>query len=145
MGGRTIGSPSFEPEIVTARVDAYIEQAECVNMVMAEVGNSAPDDTIVILLGDHGSDSRGQLFKLSSAWDGTDMMERFGVMFAARASECDFSEIRSLVNVGRRLLDCLDRGSVTLLEDRFFVSNGSVNQITSLTEPILEIASVPSG
>lgn len=145
MGGRALGSPSFEPEIMTARVDAYVDQVDCVNMVMAEVGNSVPDDTIVILLGDHGSASRGQLFKRSSDWDGADMLERFGAMFAVRASECDFSEIRSLVNVGRRLLGCLDRGSVTLLEDRFFVSNGSVNPIGSLTEPILEIASVPSG
>ncbi|MGH8872081.1 MAG: sulfatase-like hydrolase/transferase [Acidimicrobiia bacterium] len=105
--GFAIGRPEMsEDELAVAR-DRYIDQVECVNSVLLRAAEKLGADDVVLMFGDHGPDSTGQLFRAGTEWSEEQRRERFGSFYAARVPGCDMSEIGSLVNLGRRMLSCL--------------------------------------
>jgi hypothetical protein len=79
------------------------------------------NDAIVVMFGDHGSDSGGQLSMDGSDWTDADIRERFGVFFAGYGPGCDFEDIGTLVNVSRRIVSCLSDEEFADLPSRAFL------------------------
>lgn len=124
MGGRSVGLPAIDDEILVKRKAAYIEQVQCAESVISRVASKMGDDVVFITFGDHGPDSGAQLFKAPPDWSASDVNERMRIFFAAKAGPCNFENVRSLVNVGRHLLSCLSGNDVPVLKDRYFLATG---------------------
>lgn len=135
FSGFTIATPGMsESELDEAR-GWYVEQMICVNDALTEVARLAESsDTIMLMFGDHGPDSLGQLYVSGSKWDEAQRRERLGAFLAARAPGCDMTQIESLVNVGRRLVTCLSDSEYPDLPTRtydfeFVGSNQNIKEI----------------
>lgn len=139
LGFRALGAPSFDSDLLEVRKRAYIEQVRCAQDVVLEIAAELTGDEVLIVLSDHGPDSGAQLFKAPEDWTRRDIEERFPVLFLTNTTECEFTGIRSLVNVGRKLLGCLSGEEVQVVEDRFFIAVESKGRISDTTLPILEL------
>lgn len=107
LPGFAIGRPDFDKEQTQAALSGYVEQVKCTNQIMLEIASLLGPDDAAVMMGDHGPDSLGQLFLPGTEWSDAQRRERYGTFFAARIPGCAMSGIESLVNVGRRILDCL--------------------------------------
>lgn len=106
--GFTIAQPGMSDTQLDEARDWYVSQVQCVNSHLAALAEDADaKDAIMIMMGDHGPDSLGQLFAAGADWDEDQRFERMSAMLAARAPGCDMTAIETLVNVGRRLISCL--------------------------------------
>ena len=105
--GFAVGRPEMDEETLAIAADAYIQQVECVNSTLQRFAENLGPDDVVLIIGDHGPDSQGQLFLSGTKWSEEQRRERYSVLFAARVPGCDMSSIESLVNVARRTLSCL--------------------------------------
>ena len=95
-------------EIVEERQDALIEQSKCVADFEDEFFMSAPADSVLMFVSDHGGDSLGQMSKSDRIWDQADIVERLNVHFAVRTPmACTFGMDVLLTEVLRDLLWCL--------------------------------------
>jgi hypothetical protein len=122
FSGFTIGTPGSTPEDLDLIRAAYGNQVQCVNSVLSRVaGMAAANDAVMVMFGDHGSDINGQLFVKGSSWNDAQIRERFRPFFAGYGEGCDFSQLGSLVNVGRRILSCLGDDSTPDLATRTFL------------------------
>jgi hypothetical protein len=108
------GAPGFamgraaHTEADTARVRSlYLEQIECANALITRVTQALGDDDAIVIMGDHGPDSLGQLYAQSDSWTDEQRAERFGTFLAARVPGCDMADVAALVNVSRRMMSCL--------------------------------------
>jgi hypothetical protein len=128
LSGLTVGVPDDDLDRLNLRKAAYIAQVECAQSAMVKVAALVDDDTVFLVFGDHGPDSQAQLFRDPSGWTRSDVEERMHVFFAAKAGNCSFEGVRSLVNVGPRLLGCLTGSEIPQVEDRFFLATGSTDQ-----------------
>ena len=110
--GFTIAQPNMTPADLEEARKSYGRQVACVNHVLADLAELAQEtDSMVVMFGDHGPDSLGQLYVRGAEWNADQRFERFGAMLAVRAPGCDIAGVQSLVNVGRRLVSCLSDGS----------------------------------
>ena len=133
--GFTIAQPGMtSAELAQAR-EWYGRQVSCVNEVLADVAEIAErSDSMVVMFGDHGPDSLGQLYVHGAEWDENQRFERFGAMYAARVPGCDMSDVGSLVNAGRRLVACLSDGEFPDLPTSTYES-----EFTGTGEKIVEV------
>lgn len=144
LGGLHIGGSDLAAEAVSKRRSAYVEQAECVNQRVLSLVGSLPQEALVIIIGDHGPDSLGQLYVPIDAWTESDIVERMAVLAAFRfPAGCDVivPADLSLVNSLRLSLDCLIRGEVPLLENRHFVvpSEDGRGVVTEVSVPSADV------
>jgi hypothetical protein len=118
--GFAIGRPGFSAEeVAQARAD-YVEQVACANRVMTRIAAQIAPDTVMIVMGDHGPDSQGQLFVQGTEWSESMRTERYGAFFAARVPGCEMEGVESLVNVGRRTMACLTGADLPDLPTRIY-------------------------
>lgn len=120
-GGFTILQPNMSDAELTRARDWYVGQVQCVNAVLEDVASLADaHDAIVVIHGDHGPDSLGQLYVPGAEWDTRQREERLTTMVAARVPGCTMTDITSLVNVYRRLLSCVSSDELLGLETRTY-------------------------
>lgn len=140
MEGTTLASLEMTEDMLSRRKDGYVAQVQCANRLMVDIASELGDDSIVLAFGDHGSDSRAQLFKVPRDWNQDDLEERLEITFMTKDGGCELSPIRSLVNVGRRLISCLSDTPIELLDDRHFVAIPSNRMNPNETVPVLEVS-----
>lgn len=121
--GSPVGGGGMTDEELSARRGFYVEQVECVNQRVAAIVEGLPDDAMVIIVGDHGPDSRGQATKPASAWTAADAGERLRVLAAVRFPEgCeDPASDATLINVFRSALRCLGAADLLDLDNQSFI------------------------
>ncbi len=119
-GGFAIGRMGNDEARISGMRKLYVKQLECANRIIMGLVNQLGDDDVALVMGDHGPDSQAQLFMQASDWDESRRQERFETFLAARAPGCDMGDIKSLVNVGRRLVSCLTNSSLPDLPTRLF-------------------------
>ena len=136
--GFAMGRPGMDERSSAVVRAAYIEQVKCVNSVLLRFARNLNPDDVVLIMGDHGPDSQGQLFLLGTAWSEDQRSERFDVFFAARVPGCDMSSIESLVNAGRRALSCLSQDQFADLPTQRFDMETSPwgSRVFKLEEPV---------
>jgi hypothetical protein len=121
LAGFAIGTPGIDESDLSVRRDGYVRQVICVNRHLAEVASEIADaNAIGIFTGDHGPDSLAQLFINGDNWTVDQRVERFEVLFGALHEGCDYSDVLSLVNAGRRLLSCLSGTTLAAQPDLHF-------------------------
>ncbi|MGB8361449.1 MAG: hypothetical protein WCE80_08630, partial [Acidimicrobiia bacterium] len=88
------------------------EQLACVDRMVLDILNVVPPTTAVVISGDHGTATRGQLLEPPGQWDDLDVAERLGAFLAYRLPDgCDPPDRDTNVFAVRALLDCsLDIG-----------------------------------
>lgn len=146
LAGLAIGSRSFpEGELLDLRRAAYTEQIECVNDRLLAFLHAlgADPDAVIMLTGDHGPDSLGQISKSPEHWTELDLQERFSIFSAYRVpADCRdrvYPEI-TLVNSFRVVLSCISGNDVPLLPDQNYIVT-----LLELSEPghATELVEVP--
>ena len=138
LGGLSVGIPGLDSTRLALRKAAYIDQVECAQNAMTKAASLMSEDVIFLTFGDHGPDSRAQLFRNPSDWSQADIDERMRAFFAAKASSCGFEDVTSLVNVGLRLLRCLSGSKIPDVDDRYFVATGATGP-TGESFPVHEV------
>jgi hypothetical protein len=89
MAGLALGSPGLAGSVtLERRIDAYLQQIECVNLRLEAFLAAVGDSDIVIITGDHGSDSAGQILLQPGDWSADAVYERMSVFTALRLPGC---------------------------------------------------------
>jgi hypothetical protein len=117
LGGQ-LSERGLSPEVVSDRRAGYIEQVECTNRVVTQFIDQIDPDSMVIVAGDHGPESFGQLTIDGSEWNDTEVYERSGVLAAIRGAagcQLDLPDDHHLVNTFRIALGCLTSSPIPLL------------------------------
>lgn len=101
------------PEEQRSRPGRVGAQLACVDRMVMDILSVVPKDTAVVISGDHGSGTRGQVFMPPEQWDDLDVAERLGAFLAYRLpDDCDSPERDTNVYAMRALLECsLDMGT----------------------------------
>ena len=120
-GLTVLSFPGIGRSETSTRRSLYRDQVDCALRTVGELAELVGDRGIFVAVGDHGPDSRMQLFTPPELWSETAVVERFGAFLATNARGCGWSEVGTLVNVGRRLLSCLSGTDVPPLGDRRFI------------------------
>lgn len=94
---------------VAKRLDAYLEQVDCVTHLQSDLSMRVPESSILIFFSDHGGDSVGQL-AYDHEWTETEVLERLSSHLAVQGPEtCLGDEPVLLSDMMRRVLWCLAR------------------------------------
>ncbi len=137
MTGDAIGHRGYGQELVKRRREAYVDQVECLNDRLLEFIERLDADDTVVIFGDHGPDSFGQLGVDPSQWETEWMWERFAIFAAIRTPSCEgpVPEDWSPLNGLRSLLGCLSGVTVEEVPDRtvIFPIDAAPGRITEVS------------
>lgn len=126
LGARVLNNGEMSPDVLEKRRLAWMSQVECANAAIRSFVEQLNDETVTVIVSDHGPDMR---FWTSLKEHGSDdldkvaVRERFSNLTAIRLpGQCQSpSENISLVNVFRFVLGCLSGRELDLLPNRLFV------------------------
>jgi hypothetical protein len=139
LAGQGVGMVGASAELVELRRAGYSAQVECVNSQTLNLVAELEDDDIVVMFGDHGPDSLGQLVVEPSDWEADQILERFAIFAAIRMPGCesDVPEDWSPVDGLRLVLGCLADEQLRLNEPSSFIfpMDGSPGTITEVSVP----------
>ena len=119
-----VGSEFVSDEVDEELRLGYVQQVECISSYMEELAEVlTATDMTVLIVGDHGIDSRRQMFRSPASWSDDDLTQRFGIFLATRTSyECD-APSSSLVNVARSIVGCAVGVEIPPVDDRHYASS----------------------
>ncbi|HJQ96028.1 MAG TPA: sulfatase-like hydrolase/transferase [Acidimicrobiia bacterium] len=116
------------------RKAAYIEQVECVNSFVEDFVELAGPETIIVFVGDHGTESLGHAQTIPELWTDEQLTERLNVFAALRTPrECGRHHTMVLPNVFRTIIGCLASRPVELLEPRLFAISASGERLVEVS------------
>ena len=99
---------------------------------------ASPPDVVVILAGDHGTDSRNQLAIHPEVWTDDMIRERLNAMFAIRGpAECRPPEPVLLANLFASLLECLSEETLPALPEQMYIYGAA--EFDGLPSPIIAV------
>lgn len=120
------------------RSTMYLDQAACVDAFITRLSSEVHPESLLFLIGDHGSDRHDQMVTDQREWSVKATYERFNVMFAMRGREqCRPSEPVVLVNVFRAVLECLGGQAVPEVPPRMFKYSALADKDGPL--PVVEV------
>jgi hypothetical protein len=120
------------------RKAAYLEQVSCVDKFMADLAERVDSDVVLVLAGDHGSDSQHQLAIHPANWSDDHTRERLNVMFAYRGPDsCRPAEPVFLPAVLRGLLQCMSGEELSTVPQRMF--QYAQIEIDGKVSPVVEV------
>jgi len=117
LGGQ-LSERGLSAEVVSDRRAGYIEQVQCANRVVTQFIDQVDSGSMIIVTGDHGPESLGQLTIDGSEWNDTELFERAGTLAAIRGPagcQPDLPDDHHLVNTFRIALSCLTSSPLPLL------------------------------
>jgi hypothetical protein len=119
------------PETTRIRLAAYANQTRCVDSFVRDLALSATGtDSLVFVVGDHGSDVMKQLSTVPDDWSEPQILERMSVFLAVKApTRCE--GVSSLVTVPlfRSLVACVGDLDLEPVEEKaFLVSQAEVDR-----------------
>ena len=119
---RLLGYTSRSEGDTQARIDAYGDQIDCVGTLLTEFAEAVPEDSVVIITGDHGSQFLGSPSRPIDAWDHDSYMERYGIFLAVHLPDrCgSMKDDTALVNAIRLATACAMGADLEPLDDRKF-------------------------
>ena len=122
---------AFFPDLKTWNFemkDDFIEQLKCVNTRIEETMERIIDrdeNAVIIIQSDHGAAFQKQFVTAPEDWTESQFFERFSVLDAIRMPQgCDehLDGRLNLINTFPRVLNCLSKQKIQLLEDQNFIS-----------------------
>lgn len=137
LGGVNVGSPLMSPAVAKARADAYAGQVQCVGLHLRRLADAVVGtDTVVLLVGDHGSDIDGQTYFPLQQWTERQLLERFSVFAAVKAPSSCGQTPDTVVNLSRYVFGCALNVDLPDLPDRFLGSAGHASPIVDVTSRV---------
>jgi hypothetical protein len=92
---------------VEERRGAIADQMACVDSLIQDIANIVGPSTAMIITGDHGSGTGGQIPQAPSEWTDSDVAERFGIFLAYHLpSECPQPDDAISTLVMRAIVSC---------------------------------------
>ena len=121
--GETVSLVDVDTETARARVDGYVNQVKCVDQFIREIaGEVEGSDSLVVITGDHGSDSMSQLVADPEDWTDPQVLERMSVFLAVKPTEgCENPASLVTLPLFRTLVSCAGDLGLDPLEDRSFL------------------------
>ncbi|MEX1091590.1 MAG: sulfatase-like hydrolase/transferase [Acidimicrobiia bacterium] len=104
-----------------SRASFFDEQATCIDSFILALGDLVDDETMMIFVADHGTDSRNQLILSSTDWGPDEIDERMRVFLAMSDAGCDYRDGVVLPEVLAMLLECISGVDQEPVEQRMFV------------------------
>ncbi len=139
LAGQGVGRPGIPRDLLQKRRLAYSDQVTCVNdRLLTFVSELEPDD-VVVIFGDHGPDSLGQLFVAPDEWSDQQIRERMAIFAAIRLPGCDdvIPNDWSPVNGLRLVLGCLSGQEIPMRDGPSYIlpMDASPGRITEVAVP----------
>jgi len=125
LGGRIMNNGEMSPEQLERRKEAWVEQVECANATIESFVDQLDDDTVVVLVSDHGPDLNFMLESNPADLDPEGLAERFPSLTAVRLpDECrgNLPDDVDTVNTFRVLTNCLTGQTAETLPTRNFIA-----------------------
>ena len=114
--------PPLPPTVVEVRKTAYVDQVVCTNTMIQALVDAVPQDAVMLIMSDHGPDSRSQIALPAETWNAAARTERFGNLVALRTPCNDQADSDiDAVNVLRFSLRCVFDADLPDLDGRYFV------------------------
>lgn len=114
-----------------AGVDAAVRgrflmgQIDCLGSFLGELSALLSEDTVVVVVSDHGTDRRNQLAKDPAMWTEPDIVERMNALVAVRGLDgCRMPEVVLIPNVMRHVFSCLSGKVLSPVPPRMFLGTG---------------------
>ncbi|HLF41913.1 MAG TPA: hypothetical protein VJA46_00130 [Acidimicrobiia bacterium] len=124
--GFTMAAPWSTAAEIEVRRAAFSEQLACVNRALLNAARRAVEGgAFMVIFGDHGTDLGGQLYVDGTEWDDAQIWERYRPTVAGYGEGCDFDDLGSLVNLGRRLVGCLTHDDIPDLGSHSYLASKS--------------------
>jgi hypothetical protein len=121
--GSEVGLAGVDAETARVRVEGYVSQVVCVNDFLRDLATAVDgSDSLVLIAGDHGSDSMSQLVTPPEQWSEAQVLERMSVFTSVKATAgCE--QVSSLVTVPlfRSLVSCAGGLGLDQIRDKSFV------------------------
>ena len=139
------------PNSLGERKDAYIAQGDCVLSFLQDLASKIDPDDVIVVVGDHGSDSANQSETSPDSWSHAATVERMNVLLAVRTSnKCKAADAVVVTQVMDLVLSCLDPEHRATSEQRLFrgriLDTGEMEfvemdgaQVSELLQPISAI------
>ena len=121
--GERVGSGGFAPGSDSAELslERLRNQLSCVDGLIERIARLSGPHTALIVTGDHGTATRGQLTRPPEEWDDTDVAERLGVFLTYKLpGDCDPPSSAVNTHVMRAIMACALDG-VTPSDDEQFL------------------------
>lgn len=98
-----------QPGVDEGTRQEYLEgQMACVESFVTELAERVGDESIVVVVSDHGTDRRDQLVRSADTWEPAAIVERMNVLLAVSGlTDCPFEEHVLIPNVMPHVLSCL--------------------------------------
>lgn len=105
-------------------------QFACVDSMLTGIVESLPEDVLVLIAADHGTATRGQLFKHGDEWEDEDIAERMGALLAYRLpAQCDPPSENSNVAAMRAVVACTTDFPVPVAEARYLIGLEELTEV----------------
>ncbi len=109
---------------VSARRAAIANQMGCVDRLVSEALSNVDDDTAMLVTGDHGSGTGGQVGSPSGEWSDTDIAERFSVFLSYKLpSNCEAPMIPDPVAAMSAVMTCSTSKVFVASEPRYLIGD----------------------
>jgi hypothetical protein len=121
--GETVSLVGVDTETARARVAGYVNQVRCVDRFIREIaGEVEGSDSLVVIAGDHGSDSMSQLVSDPENWSDPQVLERMSVFLAVKPTDgCENPASLVTLTLLRNLVSCAGDLGLDPVEDRSFL------------------------
>lgn len=120
---RTRAESSLNPMFATELSDGwFLQQTECVDSFIRELGESTDDDDVVIVLGDHGT-RRHSIPANGARPEDEAVLELMNVFLAVRLG-CELTDPILTSDLMRQVFSCLATDSLEPVPERMFLSSG---------------------
>ncbi len=106
------------------RVGFYEAQARCIDRFMLDFARLLGPDSIVVFVGDHGTDSRNQLLISKSEWGTEEVQERMNAFLAVKApGACETPDGTVIARITSGLIACLAGSIPEAMPSRIFIQD----------------------
>ena len=97
-------------------------QVDCVDSFMIDLANRLSPDTVIVFVGDHGTDRRSQSIIPAADWGRPEIVERMNVMMAVRSGPgCEVGDSVMVPNLMLRVLSCFSSDDLSENVNRMFI------------------------
>jgi hypothetical protein len=96
----------WDAALIAERAQTFRDQVTCIDSLVRSFVQSLPAETGVVVVGDHGSEIRGQVSVPPLGWNEAMLRERLQTLAAVRFPGCEPS-VRATIEVVPELLSCL--------------------------------------
>ena len=102
------------------REEYLVAQMSCIRDFVVELSGRVGEDSVFVVVSDHGTDRRNQLITDPAVWGHDATVERMSVFLATTESACRVADGVLLPNLMRQVLSCYSSDGIEDVQDHMF-------------------------